>query len=135
MSGLPRFDPPGDITMAAPFWDAVQRGELVLPRCTVCGRWQWYPDGAGTDCAGGELDWVPVRGEGTVHTWTRVTRAFLPGGKGDVPYVVGFVELDDAPGLRLVTNLVDDDVSVRIGARVHATFVDLGPRRHLVFGA
>jgi uncharacterized OB-fold protein len=64
-----------------------------------------------------------------------VTRAFLPGGKEDVPYVVGFVELDDAPGLRLVTNLVDDDATVQIGARVHATFADLGARRHLVFSS
>src|SRR5262245_19512750 len=112
MTTLPHFDAPPEVTMAGPFWEAIQREELVLPRCTLCGRWQWYPDASGTDCPGGELEWMPVRGAGTVHTWTRVTRAFLPGGKADVPYVVGFVELDDAPGLRLVTNLVDDEATV-----------------------
>jgi uncharacterized OB-fold protein len=75
-----------------------------------------------------------VAGTGTVHTATRVERAFLPGGQADVPYLVVFVELDGVDGVRLVAN-APDDASVGIGDRVRASFVDLGARRHLVFVA
>jgi hypothetical protein len=49
-----------------------------------------------------------------------------------VPYVVAFVELDGVDGVRLVAN-VPDDVDVAIGDRVHASFVDFGDRKQLVF--
>src|SRR5438874_7524274 len=97
--GLPHYEPPIDDEITSPFWAAVQEGELKLPKCTVCGRWQWYPDATGTDCPGGELRWEPVPTTGTVHTYTCVRRAFLPGGQNDVPYTVAFVELDGVEGV------------------------------------
>jgi uncharacterized OB-fold protein len=130
--GLPHWDPPPADELSAPFWAAIEEGRLALPRCSVCGRWQWYPDAAGTDCPDGSLVWEDVATTGTLHTATRVERAFLPGGQADVPYVVAFVELDGVEGVRLVTNLADG-ADVGIGDRVRAEFVDLGDRRHLVF--
>ena len=132
--GLPHYDPPLDDEISAPFWAAIDEERLVLPRCSECGKWQWYPDEAGPDCPGASLVWEPVATTGTVHTATRVERAFLPGGQADVPYVVAFVELDGVDGVRLVTNLADD-TEVAIGDRVRAAFVDFGQRRHLVFVA
>lgn len=131
--GLPHYEPPADDEITAPFWRAIDDGEIRLPRCTVCGRWQWYPDTAGTECAGGELWWDQVATTGTVHTYTRVERAFLPGGRDDVPFVVGFVELDDTEGVRLVANIAEGPGGVRVGMRVSADFVPLGARRHLLF--
>jgi uncharacterized OB-fold protein len=131
---LPHFEPPSDDDVAAPFWAAINDGHIELPRCTGCGRWQWYPDDAGADCPGESLRWETVASSGTVHTATRVERAFLPGGRDDVPFVVGFVELDGVDGVRLVANVVDDG-TVAIGSRVEASFVPLGDRRHLVFVA
>jgi uncharacterized OB-fold protein len=61
-----------------------------------------------------------------------VRRGFLPGGKDDPPFVVGFVELDGVEGVRLVANLADDG-SVGIGSRVRATFEPLDDRLHPVF--
>ena len=130
--GLPHFEPPLDDELAAPFWAAIDEGRIVLPRCSDCGRWQWYPDEAGPGCPGATWRWEEVATTGTVHTATRVERAFLPGGQADVPYVVAFVELDGVEGVRLVANLPDDS-DVTIGDRVRADFVDLGSRRHLVF--
>jgi uncharacterized OB-fold protein len=129
---LPRFDPPADIELGRPFWDAVERGELALPQCAMCGAWHWYPDDGGTNCPGGELTWVPVAGTGSVYTFTRVHRSFLPGGRDDVPYVVGFVELDGVEGPRLVAN-VDDTPGLVIGARVRVRFERVGGRAHPVF--
>jgi uncharacterized OB-fold protein len=130
--GLPHFDPPRDDDVAAPFWAAIDERLLVLPRCSACGRWQWYPDEAGTDCPGASLVWERVATTGTVYTATRVERAFLPGGQADVPYVVAFVELDGVEGVRLVGNLADG-TDAAIGDRVRAEFIEFGDRRHLVF--
>jgi hypothetical protein len=111
-----------------PFWDAIRDHTIKLPQCTVCHRWQWYPTDAGADCAGGELVWVDAPTTGTLHTYTRVERAFLPDGQADVPFVVGFIDLEGVPGLRLVANVTDDD-NLEIGMPVEATF----PDGHLVF--
>jgi hypothetical protein len=132
--GLPHYDPPFDDDVAAPFWEGVNDGRIVLPRCSGCGRWQWYPDDAGADCEGASLVWEEVATTGTVHTATRVERAFLPGGQADVPYTVAFVELDGVDGVRLVANLDDGD-AINIGDRVQATFPTLDDRHHLVFVA
>jgi uncharacterized OB-fold protein len=131
--GLPRYAPPED-GLFAPFWDAVGRHQIALPRCTSCGRWQWYPTSAGADCPDGELAWTPVATTGTVLTLTRVERAFLPKGKDDVPFVVAFVELDGVEGVRLVANL-EDTPEARIGMRVVADFVPHDGRTHLLFRA
>jgi uncharacterized OB-fold protein len=132
MTHLPRFDPPLD-ELAAPFWDAIEQGHLALPRCSSCGRWQWYPDAAGPDCGDGHYLWEQVATTGRVHTLTRVRRPFLPGSNAEhLPVVVGFIELDGVDGVRLVANLADDE-HVVIGARVRATFERLGARQHPVF--
>ena len=131
MTVLPEFEPPA-LDFAEPFWAAVDRGGLALPRCSVCGRWQWYPEPAGTDCVGGQLRWEPVATTGTLYSFTRVHRSFLPSGADRVPYVVGLVELDGVEGPRLVANL-DSDAEYVPGDRVRATFPPNGERAHPVF--
>jgi uncharacterized protein len=127
------FAPPID-ELTAPFWDGAERQQLVLPRCSACGTFQWYPDAAGPDCAGARYDWVEVPRTGTVFTRTRVHRAFLPEAAGSLPFTVAFVELDGVDGVRLVGNL-DDDADVQIGDRVEARFEEVGGRWRPVFQA
>lgn len=43
--------------------------------------------------------------EGTIFTYTRVERAFLPYG-GEPPYTLALIELDGVQGSRLVTVLI-----------------------------
>ena len=105
MSPVPQFAPPLDDPVVSPFWDAAAAGRLVLPACSTCGAWQWYPLG-GLPChPDAHLTWKDVPGEGQVFTFTRVERAFLPFG-GDPPYTVALIELDGVEGPRLVTVLV-----------------------------
>jgi uncharacterized OB-fold protein len=132
--GLPHREPPIDDELAAPFWAAINEERLALPRCSVCGRWQWYPDDAGADCPAGELRWEPVPTTGTIYAKTRVERAFLPDGHDDVPFTVVFVELDGVDGPRLVANLAED-TEANIGDRVVAIFPEEGDRRRLLFVA
>jgi uncharacterized OB-fold protein len=129
-AGLPVYAPPADVAMAQEFWDAIARGQLMLPRCSVCRAWQWYPDADGTDCTGGELVWQDVPLTGTVYSYTRVQRSFLPGGRDQAPYTVGLIDLDGVEGPRLVVPLLDD---AAIGDRVQARFVAHGERTMLAF--
>jgi uncharacterized OB-fold protein len=60
-----------------------------------------------------------------VYSYAVADRAFHIGFADQLPYVVALVELDDQPGLRMLTNLVDvarEDVSV--GMAVTVTFED-----------
>jgi uncharacterized OB-fold protein len=70
---------------------------------------------------------MAVSGRGTVFSHATVHRAFLPGLETAVPYVVAVVALDDAPGVRLVSNVIDvDPAAVRIGLPVEVCFEDVG---------
>jgi uncharacterized OB-fold protein len=72
------------------------------------------------------FEWASVSGRGTLATWTVVRDAFLPGFAGEVPYVVGDVELVEQPGLRVVARL--DGVAesnVELGMQVQVAFDDV----------
>ena len=126
---LPVWDPPQHLLTAGPFWDAVAEERCVLPRCSSCGAWQWYPETTGPDCPEGELEWVELAGTGFVYSYTIVRRSFLPGQAERAPYTIVLVELDGASGPRLVANFTEGEVP-EIGQRVRLTtqFVDGRPR-------
>jgi uncharacterized OB-fold protein len=105
MSPVPAFAPPLEESIARPFWEAAADGRLVLPACSVCGAWQWYPVAERPCHPGTPLEWRDAPREGTIFTFTRVERAFLPFG-GDPPYTLALIELDGIDGVRLVTVLV-----------------------------
>lgn len=105
----------------APFWQAANRGELVVQRCDGCGHAQLYPRLYCTRCHAAALSWTPATGEATVHSYTVVRRAPSPAFAGDVPYVVALVDLAEGP--RLMTNVVGcDPEDVRIGMPVRVVF-------------
>jgi uncharacterized OB-fold protein len=128
---MSEFDSP-IADFATPFWNGIDARELRLPRCSICGRWQWYPEPSGTDCTGGQLIWETVAQTGTLYSFSVVHRSFLPTGGQPVPYTVGMVDLDGVEGPRLVANLEDDE-RWTVGDRVAATFVPVGGRMHPVF--
>jgi uncharacterized OB-fold protein len=107
---LPELDWP----LLAPFWQACQNEELKFPYCTHCHQWQWYPIYNCPDC-GGELNWVKVSRKGTLYSWTVVYKPFFPEFADKVPFIVGVADIDDAPGVRLIANIIDckaDDLQV-----------------------
>ena len=121
---LASVDLPLDDDIARRFWDGVDQGQLLLPRCSGCGRWQWYPTETGPCCSGAEFDWQELAGTGTVFTFTTVHHAFLPGIAAATPFTIGLIELDGAEDVRFV-GLVDAD-PVAIDLRVRVQFVDAG---------
>jgi hypothetical protein len=99
---LPDVDDP----LTAEFFAGAARGELVIPRCDRCARWVWYPEPSCPDCAG-ELTWTGVSGDARLFSWAVVQRPFLPAFADMVPFVTALVTLEEAPGVRIVTYVVD----------------------------
>ena len=126
MTFPPGIMPPPAITDdTRPFWDACRRRTLVVQRCATCGAFRHPPSPVCWRCRSFAHAWAPVSGRGTVFSHATVHRAFLPGLETAVPYVVVVVALDDAPGVRLVSNLVDvDPAAVQIGLPVEVCFED-----------
>jgi hypothetical protein len=102
--------------LTAPFWEAAARGVLVVQRCRVCGRHQFYPRPYCLACQSDEVAWVAASGRGTVYSMTTVHMEIAP--EFPPPYVVAIVELDEGP--RLLTNIVGGPC--RIGDRVRVTW-------------
>jgi uncharacterized OB-fold protein len=96
-----------------------------MQRCTSCQRWQHPPNPVCSHCLSRDVAFQPVSGEGTVYSFTVNHQPWLP--HLTEPFAVIVVELDEEPGLRFLSRLVNtaiDDVTV--GMRVRVVFEALG---------
>jgi uncharacterized OB-fold protein len=91
--------------LTAEFWDAVGRGELVIQFCVGCGRFQHPPASLCLRCGGSELEYRRASGRGRVYSFTVVYRARQVAFEALVPYAVVMVELEEQPGLVMLSNM------------------------------
>lgn len=121
---VPEFADPD----SAAFWEACQRRELRLQRCSRCGTYIHFPAPRCYACLSTEITWEAVSGNGTVYTFTVVHHAISPEFKERVPYVVAWIELEVQPGLRILSNVVGcEPEDVKIGMPVRVTFAERSP--------
>ena len=112
--------PPRRTEETGPFWDACAQRRLVLPKCTSCSGYFWYPRAVCPLCGATEVGWEQVSGLGTVYTYTIIRRGAGPY-KEHAPYVLAYVELAEGP--KMLTNIVcDDPMSIRCGQSVKVRF-------------
>jgi uncharacterized protein len=103
------------------FWRGGRQGKLLINRCSDCAFWVHPPAPLCRRCHSTRVEPVPVSGAGTIFSFTENYQPWLPG--LEVPYVLAIVELDEQPGLRLTTRLVDCNAgAVKIGQRAQVTF-------------
>lgn len=120
--GRPPVAPVTDDLDTGGFFAAAGRGELALCECGVCGHVLHMPRRFCRDCGSEQPRWRGVAANGTVYSWSVVAHQIHP--DFPVPYTVVLVDLDDAPGVRLIGRL-DGRPEVTIGDPVHARFVPL----------
>jgi uncharacterized OB-fold protein len=109
-----------------PFWLATREHHLVIPQCTKCSTFRFPPSPFCNVCSHQEVDLVRVSGEGSVYTYTVARHAVVSMLADNIPYVVAAIELDDAPGIRMIVNIVESDPdAVRIGSRVSVVWDDV----------
>ena len=103
-----------------PFWRAARQGRLVAPRCADCGTFRLPPTPFCPKRQSVSVDWTELSGRATVYTYT-VVHGFP--GLPDITLVPVVVDLPDAPGARLVTNVIDvDPAEVKIGTELTVDF-------------
>ncbi|MEW1779255.1 OB-fold domain-containing protein [Streptomyces sp. NPDC086777] len=120
-------------TDGAPFWEYAARGELRVQACADCGEPRFPPRPCCPHCQSFASGWRPMSGRGRIWSYVVPHPPLLPEYAAQAPYNVVVVELDDAPRVRLVGNVVTEAGAplgslppdrIRIGARVQAVFAD-----------
>lgn len=108
------------------FWNAAAEHRLALQRCAACGKLQYPPEVCCIHCQSEHFEIAEATGRGLLYSYSIVNRALHAGFVGALPYVVALVELEDQPGLRMITNLVDIPVGaeLRCGLPVEVVFED-----------
>ena len=76
-------------------------------------------------CQSQALDWRTLSGRGSVYSYTIVARGLVPGMEEHLPYVPAIIELEGAGGVRLISNVVDVEVSsIQVGMAVQVVWDD-----------
>lgn len=99
------------------FWQAAKERRLTACQCGQCGHFRMPPSPYCPECQSNHIEWPELPGTGTVFSYAICTRN--PKDGSEYVYVPAVVDLDGAPGARLVTNLFDVDADdVEIGMKV-----------------
>ena len=89
------------------FWNGLARGELLLQHCLDCAQVHYYQQGLCRLCGSERLEHRPASGRGRVYSYSVVYRAPGPAYRGDTPYAVLLVELEEGP--RMISSLMGGD--------------------------
>ena len=102
------------------FWTSAD-GRLRMLRCADCAFVTHPPGPVCRRCASTKVGPAELSGRGVVYTFTVNQQPWSE--RLAEPYVIAIVELDDQPGLRILSNIVDCDAdAVSIGMPVEVTF-------------
>jgi uncharacterized OB-fold protein len=107
------------------FWTSGADGKLRFLRCQSCSYLIHPPTSYCPRCGGREAAPSEVSGRATLYSFTVNHQPW----DGDVePYVIGMVEIDDQPDIRLMTNIVGiEPAEVRIGMPLEVVFEEHDP--------
>jgi hypothetical protein len=100
--------------------------ELRLNRCTACGHWHNPPRPICPACWSTDVVATPVSGKGTVHLLIWLHQGPPVEGVGyEGGWPVATIELDEQPGLRYTSTVIDADRSeIAIGLPVELTWIE-----------
>lgn len=110
--------------VARSFWVAVAERRLSLPKCSLCGRYHFYPRPFCPFCWSEELCWNDVSGRGTLYTYSIIPEK--------VPHIVAMVDLAEGP--RLMTTVIGcEPKGLWIGMSLEVDFVQVEGKTVPVF--
>lgn len=107
------------------YWDNAKAGRLTVQGFAGTDIVQHPPSPVPEVPGGaeGEPIAVEVSGRGTLFAFTILHQPFHPGFLDAMPLIIGLTELDDAPGVRIMTNIVEADPGeLRCGLPMEVVF-------------
>ncbi len=98
----------------APIWEAAKQGKLVVQKCDACGYFNWPPAIWCNGCKDPDTtqSFVEVSGKGSLYCWYICHDTSITGFEEKVPYAVILTELDEQPGLILMSNILNFEYGV-----------------------
>lgn len=109
-----------------PFWEGAKRHEVVMQRCTACGRFRFPASGYCASCRSDQSSWVRLSGRGVIESHCIFHKAYFEAFASRVPYNVALVALEEGP--KLFTNIVGiANSELRIGQAVSPVFEQITP--------
>jgi uncharacterized OB-fold protein len=116
------------------YWDAIAEERLCLLRCQSCGHFVHPPRPICNRCLSQDLAPEEISGGGSLYSYSVVVQAGHPYFADKVPYVIGVVEIDEEPGVRVATNIVGcAEGDLRCGMPVSVEFWRVTPTLTLPF--
>jgi hypothetical protein len=106
----------------APFWAATRDHRLTYQACVSCGKVIFHPRRHCTNCLSVDTRWQDSAGGGTIYTFTVIRQHGQPYFRSRLPYVLGFIDLDE--GFRLLAEIDAAPDAVQIGQRVTVGWED-----------
>jgi uncharacterized OB-fold protein len=120
--GLAKPAPSND-GLDAPFWEGLQREQLLLQRCAACRGWQWGPEFLCHRCLSFDVNYEETAAEGIIYSHQRVWHPVHPALAEQGPYIIVLVELPGADNVRMIGNLLGEaEQPLQIGAAVAGVF-------------
>ncbi len=101
----PPYMPPKE-DWAAPFWNGLSDGNLVLQQCEQCRVTTYPPIEEHCTACGSELTWITASGAAELWSWVTFHRVYYSGYPLDPPYTVLMAELPEGP--RILATLAAD---------------------------
>lgn len=106
------------------WFDAVDRGALLVQKDPVTGDIQMYPRARIAGHPDREPEWIEASGRGTLHSFTVVERSVHREFASLTPFVIALVDLEE--GGRLTTWIVDTPIErIRCDMRVKVVFREI----------
>jgi uncharacterized OB-fold protein len=108
------------------FWEGCKEHKLLIERCVNCGAVRFWDKPMCPTCNSLESEPVAASGRGTIWSYTTTYHAFTPPWKGQTPYTVVIVSLEEGPRITSVLEGTDEK-DIEIGAPVEVFFDDITP--------
>lgn len=109
-------------TLSSHYWQGTREHKLLIQRCPVTGRHQWYPRAHSLHAPGARPEWVQASGRGTLFTWSVIHRG---NGTSPTPYTCAVIELEE--GVLFTSTLRGvDEQDIRIGLALEVAFEQSG---------
>lgn len=111
------------------YWQGARERKLMIQRCPVTERYQWYPRAHSLYAAGATPEWVQASGRGVLFTYSVIHRG---DGSTTTPYVCAVVQLEEGVLFTATLKGVEEG-SLRIGMPVEVDFEQVSPEIVLPF--
>lgn len=116
--------PPRMTAFTKTFWDALSQKKFLTTRCNACKEMTFPPKPLCPGCWSKDLNWVELKGNGVLRSFTEVSAAPLVFAN-EAPYVIGLVDLDE--GIRCMSRIVAPYDSLKPDMRVRLKIREAEP--------